>query len=83
VADQPRRGRRRSPAEAVADQLRRRILSGDVPDGGLLPKVDDLMAEFGVSRPAVSSACAILEPLCAQLCAERPDRERAVLPRWT
>jgi DNA-binding FadR family transcriptional regulator len=131
VADQPRRGRRWSPAEAVADQLRRRILSGEVPDGGLLPKIDDLMAEFGVSRPAVRSACAILEtegllrvrrghqggaivhapgpanaaytvaqvlearrvqvpdvaaaverlePLCAQLCAERPDREQAVLP---
>ena len=131
VTDQPRRGRRWSPAEAVADQLRRRILSGEVPDGGLLPKIDDLMAEFGVSRPAVRSACAILEtegllrvrrghqggaiahapgpanaaytvaqvlearqvqvpdvaaaverlePLCAQLCAERPDRERAVLP---
>jgi DNA-binding FadR family transcriptional regulator len=111
--------------------LRRRILSGEVPDGGLLPKIDDLMAEFGVSRPAVRSACAVLEtegllrvrrghqggavvhapgagnaaytvaqvlearrvqvpdvaaaverlePLCAQLCAERPDREQAVLP---
>jgi GntR family transcriptional repressor for pyruvate dehydrogenase complex len=131
VADQPRRGRRWSPAEAVADQLRRRILSGEVADGGLLPKIDDLMTEFGVSRPAVRSACAILEtegllrvrrghqggavvhapgpanaaytvaqvlearrvqvpdvaaaverlePLCAQLCAERPDREQAVLP---
>lgn len=131
MADQPKRGRRWSPAEAVADQLRRRILSGEVPDGGLLPKIDDLMAEFGVSRPAVRSACAILEtegllrvrrghqggaivhapgpanaaytvaqvlearrvqvpdvaaaverlePLCAQLCAERPDRDTAVLP---
>ena len=131
MAERPTRGRRWSPAEAVADQLRRRILSGEVPDGGLLPKIDDLMAEFGVSRPAVRQACAVLEtegllrvrrghqggavvhapgpgnaaytvaqvlqarqvavadvaaaverlePLCAQMCAERPDRATTVLP---
>ena len=32
-----------------------------MPDGGLLPKIDDLMAEFGVSRPTVRQACATLE----------------------
>jgi DNA-binding FadR family transcriptional regulator len=115
----------------MADRLRQRILSGEVPDGGLLPKIDDLMAEFAVSRPAARQACAILEtegllrvrrghqggavvhlpgpgnaayalaqvlevrqvgvddvaaavarlePLCAEMCAERTDRETAVLP---
>jgi GntR family transcriptional repressor for pyruvate dehydrogenase complex len=53
--------RRHSPAEAVADELRARILSGEVPDGGELPKLDDLIAEFDVSRVAVRQACQILE----------------------
>jgi len=129
----PRLPRRRwSPADAVADELRTRILSGEVPDGGQLPKLDDLVEEFGVSRAIVRQACQILEaegliqvrrgnvggsvvslpgpanaaytlgqvlegrqvslgdvavavervePICAELCAERPDRERHVLPR--
>lgn len=60
MADQPRRGRLWTPAEAGADQLRRRIVSGEVPESGLLPRSDDLRAEFG-RQPAVRSACAILE----------------------
>jgi DNA-binding FadR family transcriptional regulator len=123
--------RRWSPSEAVADELRARILSGEVPDGGELPKLDDLVAEFGVSRATVRQACQVLEaeglvrvrrgnvggsvvtlpgaanaaytlgqvlegrrvtvgdvaaaverfePICVELCAERRDRARVVLP---
>jgi DNA-binding FadR family transcriptional regulator len=127
-----RRLRRRiSPADAIADELRSRILSGEVPDGGTLPKLEALIEEFGASKATVRQACHILEseglvrvrrgnvggsevqvpgpgnaayvvgqvleargvrtsdvaaavarfePLCAELCAERKDRRRSVLP---
>lgn len=58
---QTRRRRRYSPAEAVADRLRERILSGEVPDGGMLPKLEQLTEEFGVSLASVREACRILE----------------------
>jgi DNA-binding FadR family transcriptional regulator len=58
---QSRRRRRYSPAEAVADRLRERILSGEVPDGGTLPKLEQLTEEFGVSLASVREACRILE----------------------
>jgi DNA-binding FadR family transcriptional regulator len=123
--------RRYSPAEAVADRLRDRILSGEVPNGGLLPKLEDLTEEFRVSKASLREACRILEtegllsvlrgnvggalvhvpepahaaytvglvlqarnvpmrdvaaaierfePICAELCAERPDRLTSVIP---
>ena len=123
--------RRISPAEAIADTLRERILSGEVPDGGTMPKLEELIDEFGASRATVRQACHILEteglirvrrgnvggaevhvpgpanaayvlgqvlearavgsgdvaaavgrlePLCVELCAERKDRKRTVLP---
>ena len=57
-----RRPRRRfGPAEEVANRLRERILSGAVDDGALLPKIDDLSDEFGVSRAAIREASLILE----------------------
>ncbi len=57
-----RRPRRRfGPAEEVANRLRERILSGEVDDGALLPKIDDLSDEFGVSRAAIREASLILE----------------------
>lgn len=58
----PRR-RVRSPrvAEIVADSLRDRILSGALADGDLLPKQEELMADFGVSPPAIREAFRILE----------------------
>jgi DNA-binding FadR family transcriptional regulator len=124
----------RSPsvAEIIADRLRQRIIAGDLQDGDLLPKQEELLAEFGVSKPSVREALRILEteglvsvrrgkfggavvhrpradnaayvlelvlrskgvavddvaaalrhfePVCAALCASRPDREIAVLPR--
>lgn len=119
-------------AEWVASALRQRILDGELADGDLLPKQEELLAEFGVSRPSirealrileaegmvsvrrgklggsvvhrpqianaaytlglvlraesvsvddVSQALHLIEPVCASLCASRPDRETAVLPR--
>ena len=48
-------------AEMVADSLRERILSGDLADGAMLPKQEDLISEFGVSPPSIREACRILE----------------------
>jgi len=45
----------------VADGLRERILSGELGDGDLLPKQDDLLAEFRVSPPSIREALRILE----------------------
>jgi GntR family transcriptional regulator, transcriptional repressor for pyruvate dehydrogenase complex len=119
-------------AEMVADHLRQRILDGELADGDLLPKQEELLTEYGVSRPSirealrileaeglvsvrrgkfggsvvhrpvaanaaytlglvlragrvpvedVSSALHMIEPVCASLCASRPDRAEAVVPR--
>jgi GntR family transcriptional repressor for pyruvate dehydrogenase complex len=123
--------RPRHVAELVADELRRRILDGELGDGHLLPKQEDLLVEFGVSRPSMREALRILEaeglvsvrrgklggavvhrpaaanaaytmglvlraekvavgdvsaalrhiePVCASLCASRPDRATDVVP---
>jgi DNA-binding FadR family transcriptional regulator len=45
----------------VADVLRRRILAGSLRDGDLLPKQEELIAEFQVSKPSVREAFRILE----------------------
>jgi DNA-binding FadR family transcriptional regulator len=45
----------------VADGLRERILSGELADGAMLPKQDDLLAEFRVSPPSIREALRILE----------------------
>jgi DNA-binding FadR family transcriptional regulator len=45
----------------VADELRARILDGRLPDGASLPKQDELVAEFGVSKPSTREAFRILE----------------------
>jgi GntR family transcriptional repressor for pyruvate dehydrogenase complex len=119
-------------AELVADDLRRRITSGAMRDGDSLPKLEDMLTEFNVSKPSLREALRILEteglitvrrgnmggavvhapgsrdagymmglvlesrnvtvgdlaqaimqfePICAALCAERPDRLEAVVPR--
>jgi GntR family transcriptional regulator, transcriptional repressor for pyruvate dehydrogenase complex len=127
------RGPNRPPhvAEMVADRLRQRILDGELADGDLLPKQEELLTEFGVSRPSIREALRILEaeglvsvrrgklggavvhrpaaanaaytlglvlraqsvgvddvsaalrhiePVCAALCASRPDRATEVVP---
>jgi DNA-binding FadR family transcriptional regulator len=48
-------------AQMIADVLRTRIVDGELPDGSLLPKQDDLIAEFQVSRPSFREALRILE----------------------
>lgn len=60
---EPHRTRMRQPrlAEMVADTLRQRILEGELPDGGVLPKQDSLLEEFGVSPPSLREALRILE----------------------
>ncbi len=45
----------------VASALRGRILSGELADGALLPKQDELLEEFGVSLPPIREALRILE----------------------
>lgn len=48
-------------AELVAGVLRTRIVDGELADGDVLPKQDDLLAEFRVSRPSIREAMRILE----------------------
>jgi GntR family transcriptional repressor for pyruvate dehydrogenase complex len=48
-------------ADVVAARLRDRILSGELKDGDELPRQEDLLAEFGVSKPSLREALRILE----------------------
>ena len=48
-------------AEMIANDLRTRIVDGDLPDGSSLPSVDKLMQELGVSAPSIREAFRILE----------------------
>jgi DNA-binding FadR family transcriptional regulator len=50
-----------SRAGLVASALRERILGGDLPDGAELPRLEDLLEEFGVSKPTLREALRILE----------------------
>ena len=118
-------------AEVIANELRTRILSGELQDGDLLSKEADLRDEFRVSKPSLREALRILEaegilsvqrgkvggavvkvpnpshaaytlglvlsaqhvdladigvalrevePICAALCASRPDRIETIVP---
>jgi GntR family transcriptional regulator, transcriptional repressor for pyruvate dehydrogenase complex len=58
TADQVRQPRL---AELVAAKLRERIVSGLLIDGDVLPKQEDLGAEFGVSKPTMREAIRVLE----------------------
>src|ERR1700761_8933558 len=53
----------RSPkvAEVVAARLRRRILTGELEDGELLPKEEELREQYPVSKPSFREAQRILE----------------------
>ena len=53
--------RQRRISELVADDLRKRILSGDLADGELLPKQEELLEEYGISPPSIREALGILE----------------------
>lgn len=48
-------------AELVASRLRTRILADEFTDRGHLPRQEDLLAEFRVSKPSVREALRILE----------------------
>jgi GntR family transcriptional repressor for pyruvate dehydrogenase complex len=58
-----RRGQFAQPsvAELVADALRAQIVAGTLPDGSMLPKQEQLIDEFQVSRPSFREALRILE----------------------
>ena len=45
----------------MAAKLRERIVSGRLTDGDVLPKQEDLGAEFGVSKPTMREAIRVLE----------------------
>jgi DNA-binding GntR family transcriptional regulator len=59
--DKKKRLRLPRVAEVVAEGLRARIMSGALADGAMLPKQSDLLAEFGVTLPAIREAFSILE----------------------
>lgn len=48
-------------SEAIAEQLRRLIVTGEVVSGGVLQPATQLMRRFGVSRPTLREALRILE----------------------
>jgi DNA-binding FadR family transcriptional regulator len=48
-------------ADLIAARLRARIVNGEIADGELLPKQDELLDEFEVSRPSLREALRILE----------------------
>lgn len=48
-------------AEVVADNIRRRIISGELKEGDSLPPEAQLMAVFSISRPTLREAFRILE----------------------
>ena len=48
-------------AQVLADEIRGRIVNGELAPGALLPKQDALAAEFGVSGPTVRASLNILE----------------------
>jgi DNA-binding FadR family transcriptional regulator len=58
-----RRGQFAQPsvAELVADAIRAQIVAGTLPDGTMLPKQEQLIDEFQVSRPSFREALRILE----------------------
>jgi DNA-binding FadR family transcriptional regulator len=60
---QRRRGQIQSPklAHVLADKLRRMIVSGELKPGANLPPEASLLAEYGISRPALREALRVLE----------------------
>jgi DNA-binding FadR family transcriptional regulator len=48
-------------AEMVADDLRAQILNGELAEGAMLPRQEDLVKEFGISLPSLREALRILE----------------------
>jgi DNA-binding GntR family transcriptional regulator len=49
------------PSRQIANELRERIASGDIPPGGRLPSITMLMQTYGVARNTARRSLAILE----------------------
>jgi DNA-binding FadR family transcriptional regulator len=47
--------------EIVADQIRRRIVRGELPEGSFLPSENELTETFNISRPTLREAVRVLE----------------------
>lgn len=47
--------------ELVARNLRNRIIRGEIPEGAMLPPEQEMVHQFGVSRPTLREAIRILE----------------------
>jgi len=60
TVDRPIQLRRQATASQVADELRRRIITGEIPQGTQLPQ-EQVAAEFGVSKVPVREALFQLE----------------------
>jgi DNA-binding FadR family transcriptional regulator len=63
----------------VAHQIGRRVVSGEIPEGALLPREAEFADEFGVSRQAVREALKVLA--AKGLVASRRRTGTQVLPR--
>src|SRR5512141_1942510 len=48
-------------AEMIANDLRNRILNGEIADGEMLPRQEELLEAFRVSMPSLRGALQILE----------------------
>jgi len=48
------------PSRQVAGELRQRIASGEIPPGGKLPSINDLMTTYGIARNTAAKALRIL-----------------------
>ena len=49
------------PSRQIANELRERITSGELPPGSRLPSITTLMQTYGVARNTARRAVAILE----------------------
>ena len=48
-------------SELIAQNLRDKIISGELKKGGFLPPESQLMQDYGISRPTLREALRILE----------------------
>ncbi|HEX6527252.1 MAG TPA: GntR family transcriptional regulator [Streptosporangiaceae bacterium] len=48
-------------ADVVADRIRELIVTGELADGERLPRIEDMLADFGVSGPSMREALRMLE----------------------
>jgi DNA-binding FadR family transcriptional regulator len=61
MATQPATERHATISSHIASTLRQRIVQGVIPDGALLPRQEDLQAEFDVGHPSLREALRMLE----------------------